>query len=200
MSDFHTNEEMRDGYINTCKECGNVRNKGNYYKNIEDRKEWSKNYYKTNKKEIINRNKEYRKDNIENKKEYDKEYYQINKDNINKNIRQRRKTDVNFRRKEIIKSTLRSAFRVDGYKKNGTTEKMLGCSYEHLLLHLEKQFTEGMNWSNKGMFGWHIDHKIPLSSSDTEEGRYKLNHYTNLQPLWAKDNLSKGCKLDWVKE
>lgn len=52
-----------------------------------------------------------------------------------------------------------------------------------------------MNWDNRGLYGWHIDHIIPLSSAKTEEEVYKLCHYTNLQPLWAKENLSKGNKI-----
>ena len=50
-----------------------------------------------------------------------------------------------------------------------------------------------MSWYNQGK--WHIDHIIPLSSANTEEGIYKLCHYTNLQPLWAEDNLKKGGEL-----
>ena len=49
-----------------------------------------------------------------------------------------------------------------------------------------------MTWNNRSE--WHIDHIIPLSSAKTEEELYKLFHYTNLQPLWAKDNLIKGKK------
>jgi hypothetical protein len=52
-----------------------------------------------------------------------------------------------------------------------------------------------MCWENYGKYGWHIDHIVPLSSAKTEEEIYKLCHYTNLQPLWSTDNLSKGCKL-----
>ena len=72
---------------------------------------------------------------------------------------------------------------------------VLGCSPEYLKEHLEKQFSQGMSWDNYGFYGWHIDHKIPLSSAKTEEEVYQLCHYTNLQPLWAKDNLSKGGKI-----
>lgn len=73
--------------------------------------------------------------------------------------------------------------------------EVIGCTIEELKNHLEKQFMEGMNWENHGLYGWHIDHKIPLSSAQSEDDLYKLCHYTNLQPLWASDNLKKGNKL-----
>jgi hypothetical protein len=60
---------------------------------------------------------------------------------------------------------------------------------------MEKQFKNEMTWENYGFYGWHIDHIIPLSSAKNEEELYKLCHYTNLQPLWAKENLSKGAKI-----
>ena len=72
---------------------------------------------------------------------------------------------------------------------------MIGCSPQFLKEHLEKQFKDGMNWENYGLYGWHIDHIIPLSSAQNEDDIYKLCHYTNLQPLWAKDNLSKGNRI-----
>ena len=52
-----------------------------------------------------------------------------------------------------------------------------------------------MSWENYGKDGWHIDHKIPLSSAKTDREIYELCHYTNLQPLWAKDNLKKSNKI-----
>ena len=81
---------------------------------------------------------------------------------------------------------------IKNFKLRGNS-KLLGCSYEEVREHLSKQFTEGMSWDNYGE--WHIDHIIPLASATTEEEVLKLYHYTNLQPLWAKDNLSKGCKI-----
>ena len=50
-----------------------------------------------------------------------------------------------------------------------------------------------MSWENQGK--WHIDHIIPLSSAANEEELYKLCHFTNLQPMWATDNIRKGSKI-----
>ena len=77
-------------------------------------------------------------------------------------------------------------------KKNKTFE-IVGCTPEFLKEHLEKQFVDGMTWENRNE--WHIDHITPLSSAKTEEELYKLCHYTNLQPLWAEENLKKGNKI-----
>ena len=77
-------------------------------------------------------------------------------------------------------------------KKNKTFE-IVGCTPQELKEHLEKQFIDGMSWENKG--NWHIDHIIPLSSAKTEEEFYMLCHFTNLQPLWAIDNIKKRDKI-----
>ncbi len=79
-----------------------------------------------------------------------------------------------------------------GINKKSNTEDLIGANWETVKIHLESQFTEGMTWENAGK--WHIDHKIPASRARTEEELYKLFHYTNLQPLWGPDNLSKGAK------
>jgi hypothetical protein len=81
---------------------------------------------------------------------------------------------------------------LDITKKNKTFD-IVGCNPLQLKEHLEKQFVDGMTWENKG--DWHIDHIIPLSSAKTEDELYKLCHYTNLQPLWAIDNIKKGKKI-----
>jgi hypothetical protein len=79
--------------------------------------------------------------------------------------------------------------------KNKTYNDIIGCSPEFLKEYLENQFAEGMSWDNHGQYSWHIDHIIPLSSAKTDEEIYKLCHYTNLQPLWAEDNLRKSNKI-----
>jgi hypothetical protein len=58
---------------------------------------------------------------------------------------------------------------------------------------MELQFWPGMTWSNYGK--WHVDHIIPLCTANSKEALEKLCHYTNLQPLWAVDNLRKNKKV-----
>jgi len=72
---------------------------------------------------------------------------------------------------------------------------MLGCTINELWIHLEKQFKQGMTRQNHGK--WHIDHIIPCVSFDLTkpEEQSKCFHYTNLQPLWASENLAKGSKI-----
>lgn len=67
----------------------------------------------------------------------------------------------------------------------------LGCSTETFKEHIEKQFKDGMTWKNHG--DWHIDHIIPLMyEKPSIEEVIKRLHYTNTQPLWANENLTKG--------
>lgn len=82
--------------------------------------------------------------------------------------------------------------------KNLRSASYLGCSLVELRAYMESKFQPGMTWENHGNYGWHIDHIIPLDSANTEEEAFKLCHYTNLQPLWAKENLSKSNKLTRV--
>ncbi len=91
--------------------------------------------------------------------------------------------------------------RITGIKKTRRTEELLGCTIEKCKIYLESLFKEGMSWDNYGYRGWHIDHIEPCSSFNLTniEEQKKCFHYTNLQPLWAKDNLSKGDKLTWSK-
>jgi hypothetical protein len=80
-----------------------------------------------------------------------------------------------------------------GYTKKSKTHEILGIDWMGLKEHMERQFIGGMNWENRDQ--WHIDHIIPLATAQCEDDIIKLNHYTNLQPLWAEDNFSKGSKI-----
>jgi len=81
--------------------------------------------------------------------------------------------------------------------KTGSAVKNLGCSIPEFLAHLESKFTTGMSWDNYGK--WHIDHIKPLSSYDltNPEQLILACHYSNLQPLWAAENISKNGRTDY---
>jgi hypothetical protein len=81
-----------------------------------------------------------------------------------------------------------------GYTKDSKTKEYLGCDWQTLKLHMEKQFLPGMSWDN--IDKWHIDHVIPVCAARTEDEVRRVSHYTNLRPLWGADNLSKGGSYD----
>jgi len=97
---------------------------------------------------------------------------------------------------DVLRNRVVMALKSQGLKKNKRTVEMIGCSIEELKAHLESRFAVGMAWENRGYWGWHVDHIKPLSLFDlTDEAQQKLAfHYSNLQPLWAKDNFSKKNK------
>lgn len=105
------------------------------------------------------------------------------------------KTDPLYALQMICRRRILCAMAKGGYKKSTKTERMLGCSFEEFKAYLEAKFEPGMSWENRGLYGWHIDHIIPLSSAANQDELEKLCHYTNMQPLWAKENYSKGSKL-----
>jgi hypothetical protein len=207
-SEFHKRKDSKDGLRNECKKCTRVRineyrknntdkinnwNRETYYRNIENHKKTKKKYRENNKETQKILAKKYR----ENNKEKIKKYYQNNRDKILKKISQRKKERRNNDTMFNLITRIRARFSIflkscNITKKNKTFE-IIGCSPEFLKEHLEKQFKEGMNWDNRDK--WHIDHIIPLSSANTEEEIYKLCHYTNLQPLWAEDNIKKSNKI-----
>lgn len=87
--------------------------------------------------------------------------------------------------------------KVAGFTKKSRTHEILGCDWPTLKAHMEAQFVEGMSWENRHL--WHIDHIVPMATAVTESDVLSLNRYTNLQPLWAAENLAKKDKLDWVR-
>jgi hypothetical protein len=73
---------------------------------------------------------------------------------------------------------------------------VVGCDFETFLEYIKNQFTEGMTLENYGHKGecWNIDHIIPISTAKTDEDLERLNHYTNLRPIWASENYKKSKK------
>ena len=133
-----------------------------------------------------------------------KEYY--NTDEYKEIVRQKNKEvrynrwkrrwneDELFAMKVRLRNLIRNSFRKQGYKKfDLNTESIVGVTYNYFKEYLESKFLEGMTWENRGE--WHIDHIIPLSSAVSKDDLIRLCHYTNLQPLWAIDNIKKGNKI-----
>ena len=98
---------------------------------------------------------------------------------------------------KLLRSRVLECLKKTNTVKTTRFNNLLGCSIEHAIKHIESLFKPGMSWDNHGLHGWHIDHILPCSRFDLTdvEQQKKCFHYTNLQPLWAKENLSKWCKL-----
>lgn len=129
--------------------------------------------------------------NVEYYKEKNKQWMKDHRIERNRYVRERRK-DFNVRLAGNLRNRLRSALRDN--LRTGSAIDNLGCSVDTLKQYLESKFQPGMTWENYGPKGWHIDHIKPLASFDlTDVKQLKIAcHYTNLQPLWAKDNLKKN--------
>ncbi len=133
------------------------------------------------------------------RKELDTKWKKDNREHFLKRTRDYQKNkllcDPSYRISKNLRSRIRSA--IKNNQKSGRTLEILGCDILFLKVHLESKFKEGMTWENYGLHGWHIDHIRPCDSFDLSdpEQQKKCFHYSNLQPLWAKDNLSKGSRF-----
>ena len=180
--DFYKNKKMADGLYANCKVChckeSNNPEGTKKYRQSEHGKEYRYRYMKTEKM------KEYRR-------LYMKEYYKTDK--YKEYIKDKMKNDINFRISNLLRKRIGNVLKRN--QKAGSTIKDLGCLVSELKIYLENKFYDGMNWENQGK--WHIDHKKPLSKFDLTDRKQFLQacHFTNLQPLWAKDNLMKGNRL-----
>jgi hypothetical protein len=165
--------------------------------------------YRKNNKAVLAYQKEYRRTHKKESKQADKERYENSRKEIrkqqqlyyiknkkkllihrNKYISERIKTDINFKLTRILRGRIYSALK--GYTQSLRTIDLIGCTIKQLKKHLRKQFKPGMTWKNHGK--WHVDHIKPCASFDLSkpEEQSQCFHYTNLQPLWALENISKG--------
>lgn len=173
--EFRKDSTKRDGLYSSCKDC--------------------KLLWRRKNKELTNlANKRSRLNCQERIKKYNSEYQKKNKEKINKRAVDRRKSDSLFKLKSLIRSRLYNFLKFKNVTKKNKTSEIVGCSLEFLKEYLESKFTYGMCWELMGKY-IHVDHIVPLSSAKNEEEIYKLCHYTNLQPLWAIDNLKKNNKI-----
>lgn len=199
---FSKRKASIDGLQGVCKDCSKIRN-CQFYK---EHKTYYQERYFSNKDTVLIRNKEWNKHNktktdkhklkfYQNNPSYYKEYSIDNKEKIKKNRRSRaifrRKTDPLFKLKCNYRTRLYNYYQ--GTNRSKKSEEIVGLSWSELKIYIENRFLQGMAWENYGE--WHIDHIIPLCSASNDEELAKLFHYSNCQPLWKKDNMSKGGKI-----
>lgn len=175
--------------------------------NLKKTKEITKLYKEKNRDKILVANKQYREKNKEKIKEYIQKPEVIARRQTNR-LKNKEKINANKRYQEKLRRSIDPEYklitnqrtRITGILKKHKTDKtldLLGCSAQFLRIYIESKFLEGMAWDNYGKHGWHVDHIIPCSSFDlTDLDQQKICfHYTNLQPLWAIDNLKKSNKI-----
>ena len=200
---FNKDNSRRDKISCWCRVCQKKKN-DNWYQgdNKIKRKKDTNDYYYLNKDALLPKMREYstKRNRLEKTKQLKRDWYEQNKPRVredaNTRKRERRKTDPNFRLRESISSRIRAA--IKNNSKSSQTLELLGCTIPELREHLETKFQTGMSWDNYGIKGWHVDHIRPCSSynlSDPDQQRECFNH-TNLQPLWATENLEKGDRFE----
>jgi hypothetical protein len=173
-----------------------IKEKSKIYREKNDKKiklnqiKNSKKYYLNNRELVKEKSRKFR----ENNPTYSLEYREKNPTYSNDYQKNRKKSDPIFKISHNMRVRMSIFIKSNNVTKQNKTFEIVGCTPEFLKDYIEKKFTEGMSWDLMGKH-IHIDHIIPLSSANTEEEVYKLCHYTNLQPLWAEDNLKKGDKI-----
>jgi len=137
---------------------------------------------------------EWSKDNPA-RKEYSDSYYMDNQEARQDYYNDKYDTDIDYKLKKILRSRLNKA--LNGNYKSGSAVDDLGCSIDLFKKYIESKWLDDMSWDNHMFEGWHIDHIIPLAAFDLTDAVQlkKAVHYTNLQPLWAKDNMAKGSQV-----
>ena len=183
VSEFHKCKTGKYGVRGDCKEC-NIKRVMKYNgNNTEKHKEYKKRYYQNNKEKIKLKEKEHRQNNKESILKRKREIY-----------KERYTNDPQYRLNLLIRDFTRRVTTAVKQQKELRSLEYLGCSLEEFKSHIESLWLDGMSWENHG--DWHIDHIIPLDYFvKNSDDPWKANHYSNLQPLWAEANLSKGNRL-----
>jgi len=214
LSRYFTGKPCKHGHIaerktsqSNCIECAYVFDRLNKEKINEKQKV----YYQKNKEEAKAYQKIYNKNNAKKVYLMKKAYAIKNKEKLNTAIRKRKKEryreDLQYRSQRILRDTMRKLIAKGKMTKPSTSltkfaTDIMGLSQGKLIKYIEKQFYphpktgEKMSWKNHTIDGWHIDHIKPVNSFDLTKltEQKKCFHYTNLQPLWAEENLAKGDK------
>ena len=178
-NEFSQDKTCRDRLCPNCKSC---------------RKIYMAAYYATNRKKMGISKAAYRATHREERKVSNAAYYLAHREKIEAYKTNKIKNNLKYRLACYLRCRLGKALK--GNYKTGSAVRDLGCTIEEFKKYIESKFQSGMTWENYGKGGWHLDHIIPVSSFDLSDPAQfrECWHYTNYQPLWAADNLSKGIK------
>lgn len=184
-------QKRRDeGWKRPYSEKNRARNRAYYHKKRDD-------------KDFIEKRKVYKRGWVENNQDKIRASARARakkpevKEKKNERCRERYRLDTEYRLQRILRSRLTQALDDKRAFKWDTAFDLLGCSIDELMAHIQKQWKPGMSWDNYSREGWHIDHIIPCAAFDLTkpEEQCKCFHWSNLQPLWAKENLSKSDRV-----
>ena len=197
LNDFSNNKAKKDGKCVYCRSCYTIVNREWRQNNPKQDKKIHDKWKKDNIEKVRKNSLKYYYRYREERNKYSKQYRQKHKDKIR--VKNREYTtkkyyeNINFRLSVILRGRLWKAITRNSKQSSALT--LLGCTIDELKSYLERRFTKGMTWKNYGK--WHIDHIKPCCSFDlTNFEQQKLCfHYSNLQPLWAKDNIRKNGKV-----
>ena len=185
LKEYNKQSSSWDNLARMCRNC-NCEYKNNKRKNDENYKQ-SDILYKQKYNESGRR------------KKVSKLRYAAKKDDIIKKCvaynKKKYNTDPYFKAVSCMRTRVSKLLKLKNADKFNKFYEYLGCTKQEFIKYFQQKFKEGMTWENHGE--WHIDHIKPCASFNLldEEEQKKCFHYTNLQPLWASENLSKGCKF-----
>jgi hypothetical protein len=200
INEFGKNKRIKSGLSSWCKDCLAKYNKQWHISNPK----YYKQYYIDNLEERKEYNRQWYIDKSEKVKECHKRYYINNLKQFKEKHRQWRKNNPGYQKQRLLNPTYKLSKNISnliylslkGNKNGWHWEIIVNYTLKDLIAHLENQFREGMTWDNYGKYGWHIDHRRPISSfnfTSYNDPEFKeCWALKNLQPLWAKENLSKG--------
>lgn len=214
VSCFPKDKKMVLGHLNSCRACENLADRVDRKRNRERIKARQDVFRAKNRESVNKQAKAYYYADIEKNRARSREYAREHRDKINEKRSQNRhlrresirvsqneeyKTNEQYRIRKILSSRFLAAVKAQSTKKRFRTLDLIGCSIPELKVHLQSKWLSGMNWENYGTYRrgqpmtWHIDHIRPCASFDLTdpEQQRECFHYTNLQPLWAIDNIRK---------
>ena len=165
-------------------------------KNRKHLNEQQREKYRENPGAFKERKDRYISSHLEQVKESRTRYKTENRQRCTDYERNKRQTDPVYRFRTSVRCLIWGYNKKKGYKGNKSTWEVIGCDFDAFLAYIQSQFEDGMTLENygHGKGKWNIDHIIPICTAQTDEDIERLNHYTNLRPLWAEDNYKKSKK------